>query len=536
MRSVTGARLGALIPLVFTAALFLAPLVALVVKAFDDPAAVSPLTAWRDTDALTLLGVTVGQAALSALLAVLVAAPIVWLVSTVDLPGALAFRVIVTLPFVLPTVVVGVVFRVLGSGPLSALHLDSGLGAILLAHTFLNVAVVVRVVSAVWQQIDPRTVAAARSLGASPWRAFRDVVLPRLVPAIAAAAALVFLFCSTSFGVILILGDGRVRTVETEIYQQAVAFYALPEAVSLSFLQILLVVAALLIARRFSRGVPAVSDQGGDKVRPSGRGWLPVIAVLAWTLLWLVWPILVLVYRSFRPNGRWGFGGYRVLSQDIVGGTVLSSLRYSVTSAVAAMLIALVIGGLAAVMITRSSGILSTIGGALSILPLGISAVTLGFGYVVLTTYLPRWVGASPWLIPAVQALIAIPVVIGMLVPALAQVPPARREAAIVLGAGPLRVFATVDLPMITRSLVSAAGFAFIMAMGEFGATTFLARTGTTTLPVMIGTLMNRPGADNFAAAMAASVILVAVSALVVTLIEVAASNRSDGLIMEGRR
>ncbi|MFT3714516.1 MAG: iron ABC transporter permease [Gordonia sp. (in: high G+C Gram-positive bacteria)] len=518
---------GTLIPLGFTAALFVAPLVALVVRALDDADAVSPWEAWRRTDALHLLGVTVGQAALSALLAVLVAAPIAWLVATVDFPGALLFRVMVTLPFVLPTVVVGVIFRALGPG-------FSGLGGILAAHVFLNVAVVVRVVSSVWQQIDPRAVEAARSLGASPWRAFRDVVLPRLVPAVAAAAALVFLFCSTSFGVIVILGDGKVRTLETEIYQQAVGYFRIPEAVALSFLQIALVVVALIVSRRFARGVPAVSDRGGRRRRPRGPGWLPVVVVLLWAALLLLVPIVTLVIRSFRPGGRWSLNGFRVLDGDGLGDSVLASLWYSVTSALAAMVIAVLIGTLAAVMMTRRRDVIARLSGALAVLPLGISAVTLGFGYVVLSTYLPRWFGQSSLLIPAVQALIAIPVVIGMVAPALAQVPAARREAAAVLGAGPLRVFATVDLPMIRRSVGAAAGFAFIMAIGEFGATTFLARPNTTTLPVMIGSLMSRPGADNFAAAMAASVILVAVSAVVVALIEVASP--PGGLINEGRR
>ncbi len=521
-----------LIPLVFVGALFLAPLAALVVRAYDDADAVSPVEAWRRTGALELLGLTVGQAAASAVLAVLVAAPIVWLIATVDVPGAVLLRVLVTVPFVLPTVVVGVAFRALGTGLYDGLGVDSGLGAILMAHIFLNVAVVVRVVSAVWQQIDPRTVAAARALGASPLRAFADVVLPRLLPAVAAAAALVFLFCSTSFGVIVILGDGRVRTLETEIYQQGVGYFRIPEAVALSFLQILLVVAALILARVLGRRAgPAVSDRGGRRRRPRGLGWLPVALAVAWAAWWLLIPIGSLVVRSLRPGGQWSLAGYRLLfSREGTGVDVVDSLRYSVTSALAAMAIAVLVGLIAATAMTRRRDLVAKAGAALAILPLGVSAVTLGFGYVVLMTYLPREVGTSPLLIPAVQALIAIPVVIGMVVPALAEVPARRRDAAAVLGAGPLRVFWTVDLPMIARSLCAAAGFAFVMAIGEFGATTFLARANTTTLPVLIGSLMGRPGADNLAAAMAASVLLVLVSAAVILLVELAAPRaRAEG-------
>lgn len=520
----------ALAPLLFVGALFVAPLAALAGRAAGDADAISVLEAWNRTGAFSLLGTTVGLAAASALAALVVAAPITWLVARVDLPGSLALRVIVTLPFVLPTVVVGVTFRALGAALPAGLGLDAGFGAILLAHVFLNVAVVVRVISAVWQQVDPRAVAAARSLGASPLRAFADVVAPRLWPAAAAAAALVFLFCSTSFGVIVVLGDGRVRTLETEIYQQGVGYFRIPEAVALSFLQILLVVAALAVARLLGRRAPAVSDRRGERRRPRGAEWAVVAAALVWTVLWLVVPIAVLVVRSLRPGGTWSTAGYRLLLHG-EGISLGDSLGYSITSALGAMAIALAVGLIAALAVSRRRGLVAKTAAAVSILPLGVSAVTLGFGYVVLLTHLPRAVGASPLLIPAVQALIAIPVVIGMVLPALGEVPQARRDAAAVLGAGPWRVFVTVDLPVIGRSVAAAAGFAFVMAIGEFGATTFLARANTTTLPVLIGSLMNRPGADNLAAALAASVLLVAVSAAVVVVVELAAPAGATGSV-----
>ncbi|NED68537.1 iron ABC transporter permease, partial [Streptomyces sp. SID10244] len=84
----------------------------------------------------------------STVLALVVAAPMVWLVARVRIPGSAVLMVIVTVPFVLPTVVVGVAFRALLDGPLEFAHVGSGLWPILLAHAFLNVAVVARVVGA----------------------------------------------------------------------------------------------------------------------------------------------------------------------------------------------------------------------------------------------------------------------------------------------------------------------------------------------------------------------------------------------------
>ena len=93
--------------------------------------------------------------------------------------------------------------------------------AILLAHVVFNLAVVVRTVGAVWDHLPPDLEAAAATLGASPWRAFREVTLPLLRPAILAAASIVFVFTFTSFGVIRVLGDAGTSTIEVEVWRQA---------------------------------------------------------------------------------------------------------------------------------------------------------------------------------------------------------------------------------------------------------------------------------------------------------------------------
>lgn len=517
---------GALVPLLFTAVVFAWPIGVLAMRAIDDDDASTLAQSWSRTGAFGLLGVTALQAAVSAIAALVVAAPVVWLLSRVKLPGTALLRVIVTLPFVLPTVVVGVAFRAVFDGPLAFLGVDDGWTSIIAAHTFLNVAVVVRVVSAAWQRVDPREIAAARSLGASQARAFVDVVAPRLLPATASAFALIFLFCSTSYGVVVILGGGAARTLETEIYLQGIGYARLPDAVALSVLQIVMVLAALALARALGSARVPQSGAASHAETPRGVRWIPVAAVLLWIGAWLVLPIATLAIASLRPGGQWGLAGYRALVDDTYGASAVSSLRYSVTSALLATVLAVVVGLLTAGALTRGGGFVARFAAVCSVLPLGISAVTLGFGYTLALAELPYEVAASPLVVPCVQALIAIPVVVGVMVPALEQVPPRMRDAAASLGARAFRVFVTVDLRLTARSLSAAAAFAFVMAIGEFGATTFLARADTTTLPVLIGSLMSRPGPDNYAAAMAASVLLVAVSAVVVAAVELLAYSR----------
>ncbi|TSD98301.1 iron ABC transporter permease [Gordonia rubripertincta] len=520
-----------LIPALFIAVLFAWPVLALVRRGVNLAAASGePIGELLSrTDAFALLGVTLGQAAASTVLALLAAAPIAWLYAHVGGRASVLLAVAVTVPFVLPTVVVGVAFRSLLTGPLSFLHIQSGLGAVLAAHVFINVAVVVRVVGAAWRNLDPRLLEAARTLGAGRLRATLTVVIPRLLPAIAGAAALIFLFCSTSFGVVIILGAGELRTLETEIYTQAIGYFRIPEAVVLSMVQIVVVFAALMLTRVFADPAGTGSARGGverrrrDMTFAHGRFVRPAMwLVSAWTVLLLVGPVVVLIARSVRPTvgGDWTLAGYRALAEPVNGVTPLESLQYSLVSAAFATVIALAVGMLAAVALHRSRGVVGSIASAISLVPLGISAVTLGFGYLIVLASMPYAIAASPAIIPCVQALIAIPMVIRIMLPALESVPVRLRQAAATLGARPARVFASVDLPIVGRSVGAAAGFAFVMALGEFGASSFLARADTTTLPVLIGSALNRPGAANLATAMAASVVLVAATTLAVLVVE----------------
>src|SRR5262249_27237785 len=117
-------------------------------------------------------------------------------------------------------------------------------------HTFFNVAVVVRVVGTFWASLDPRVSEAAATLGAGPWQRLREVTLPLLAPALSAAAAIVFLFSFTSFGIVLILGGPSYSTLETEIYGQAVRIFDLRAAAVLSLVQLACVATAVWVTTR----------------------------------------------------------------------------------------------------------------------------------------------------------------------------------------------------------------------------------------------------------------------------------------------
>ena len=526
------------VPLVFLGLFFAWPVAVMISKGFvvDGHLDLSgfadvfsrPRT-WR------IVGLTIAQATLGTVISVGLGVPGAYVLYRHSFRGRAAVRALVTVPFVLPTVVVGVAFRSLlvSGGPLGFLHLDGTFAAIVAALVFFNYAVVVRAVGGLWERLDPRAEQAARALGASPWRAFRTVTLPALTPAIASAASLTFLYCATAFGTVLVLGGLRFGTIETEIWVQTTQFLDLRAAAVLSVVQLVVVAVALTVAGRArSRRERALSlSTDLETVRPlrlrrpagmpPGDGHaLTVVAtaVTAVVVALLALPLVNLVVRSLQTRDGVGLDNYTALGTT--GGsltvTVWQATLNSLRVALDATVLALVVGGLVALVVSRrprrAVGRRAVAGlDALFMLPLGVSAVTVGFGFLLSMHHpfgLPVDLRTSPVLVPIAQAVVAVPLVVRTVLPVLRAIDPRLREAAATLGAGPGRVLRTVDLSIATRSLGLAVGFAFAASLGEFGATSFLARPDRPTLPVVIFRLIGRPGAESYGMALAASVVL----------------------------
>ncbi|WP_210588123.1 iron ABC transporter permease [Streptomyces sp. GESEQ-35] len=482
------------------------------------------------SDIRHVLWFTTWQALASTALTLLIALPGAYVFARFDFPGKQVLRAIVTVPFVLPTVVVGTAFLALvGRGGLLdelwGVRLDTTVWAILLAHVFFNYAVVVRTVGGLWGQLDPRQEEAARMLGASRLNAWRQVTLPALAPAVAAATLMVFLFTFTSFGVVQILGGPTFSTLEVEIYRQTSEIFDLSTAAVLTIIQFLAVGAILALhawtVRRRETALRLV-DASVTARRPRGTGqWALLAGVLASIVVLLLLPLAVLVQRSFDAPD---FGYYRALTSSD-GGVFLvapiEAIGNSLQYAVVATVIAVVIGGLAAAALTRRDAGRFVRGfDALLMLPLGVSAVTVGFGFLIALDEPPLDLRASWILVPLAQALVGVPFVVRTMLPVLRAVDGRLREAAAVLGASPWRVWREVDLPMVRRALLIAAGFAFAVSLGEFGATVFIARPDNPTLPVAVAKLLGRAGELNYGQAMALSTILMVVCAVALLVLE----------------
>lgn len=473
-----------------------------------------------------IIAFTFVQAILSTVVTLAVGIPGAYVVSRYRFRGRALLAAALTIPFVLPTVVVGTAFLALlgPGGPLARLGLIGTLPAIVLAHACFNDAVVIRTVGARWAHLDHRAIDAARTLGASRWRTWWRVTLPALRPAVVASAVIVFLFSFTSFGVILILGGPRTATVETEIYRVTVQALDLRTAAVLSILQMLAVGAAVAAGSLLSR-----ERVGAPRWRPRDLDTLPVVgarrAVLAANLAVMAAligaPLVVLVRRSVTTGSGVGLAWYRGLGS--IGGTGLAetpwrALGNSLAFATVATLIAVAAGTVIATGVVargRSTRLARVLDRAV-LLPLGVSAVTIGFGYLITLDTPPFDLRTSWWIVPIAQAVIAIPFVVRTAVPMLRSVDPRLRDATATLGATPARVWRAVDLPALRAALTTAAAFAFAISLGEFGATVFIVRPETTTLPVAIYRMLGRPGPANQGTAWAASVLLMAVTTVVV--------------------
>jgi thiamine transport system permease protein len=545
-----------LLPAAFFLILFyFYPLSAIFIESFSRADNVlAPLAAVFTSPALLkVFGFTVYQAVVSTLATLAVGLPGAYLLARYRFPGQGLLRALTTVPFVLPTLVVAAGFNALlgprgwiNLGLMALFHLNAPpfqfvntFGAIIVAHVFYNTTIVLRVVGDFWSRLDPRLGYAARVLGASRWQTFREVTLPLLAPAIAAAALLVFIFDFTSFGVILVLGGPRFATLEVEIYRQTIALFNLPVAAVLALAQLLGTFGlTLAYARLSARLTVPLSLKPQSLTRRPLYTWrlrLGAGLIIAGLVTLLVLPLAALALRSVarlepergqttptQPGLTLAY--YRELSinrrNSLFYVPPTAAIGNSLVIAGATVLLSLTLGLPAAWASAGPRRRLGSVLDALLMLPLGTSSVTMGLGFLVALDQPPLDLRASPILLPLAHTLVALPFVVRTLTPALRSLKPRLRQAAAVLGATPLQVWREVELPLVGRAVIVAATFAFTISLGEFGATSLLTRPEHPTVPVVIYRFISLPGALNYGQALALSTLLMLVCAASIMIIE----------------
>ena len=511
--------LGWIVPLSFLGVLFFWPLGNILGKGFAGDWALHLL----DSRDLQVTWFTVWQALLSTALTIALAVPGAYILYRKQFLGQRAIRSLITIPFMLPTIVVATGFTIFRDD--SHLWSDPILW-IIAAHVFLNYSLAVRTIGSFWMSLDLQTEEAAAMAGAGRLRTVWSISLPQLKPALISASASTFLFCSASYGVILVLGGGQVQSLETEIASAANTLLDLPKASALALVQTMLSVVAFGISQTGGRANIGIElgEHDGNVKPVDKRDWLAILITLPVVVLLIGAPMLQILVKTFTEGDGFvgnfvnltGRGTRELLNISVVDAT-LNSLRNVLISATIALVIGVVVSYLLSLPTkTRSSVVLIRILDVLFLLPLGISTVVLGFGYLVTFGGYPLPLRETWLVVPLIQSVMAVPLVVRLVYPALVALDKDPIEAASTAGANSWQIFWHIKLPMVRFSVYTAAAFAALVSLGEFGAASLLAYGDQATLPTVLYSLISKPGGENYGMAMAASTLIIALTFVVV--------------------
>ncbi len=427
---------------------------------------------------------SLAQAGITCVLALALGLPLAWVLARFEFVGRSVTLRLLMLPFVMPTLVAALGVLAVW-GPRGAL--SNGLGVnlqgtpwlLLYGNLFFNLCLVVRAGVDALDKVNGRQVAAARSLGASPWRTFWRVEWPAIAPWLMSSLCLVFLYCFSGFGLALVLGGQAYATVEVEIYQLVAHELQLGQASVLALWVLFLTGAVAGIYALLEQRLAAPTRvEPVVRLCPQGlHQWLAVLSALAVLILICVLPIAAVVWRALGA----GWGAWLVLLDEEVQQAVWNTLRFSGV----ALVLATLLGVLHALASQRL-----VLWRAAAFLPFVISPVTVAFGLLLLY---PGWT-ASLALLLGTYALLAYPFVAKSLAAGLDSLPPNVLSAAHTLGANRWRTFWRVTLPLLGPALRRGMAFAAATALGEFAVTLFLSRPEWTTLTTLIYQRLSHPG------------------------------------------
>ncbi|MCF0237284.1 MAG: iron ABC transporter permease [Sphaerochaetaceae bacterium] len=486
---------------------------------------------FTNTYYLKIMSFTLYQAFLSTLIAVLIGLPGAYIMTTYDFPGKKILKALYNVPFVLPSILVVLGFVIffgnngfLNKALMAVFHLEEpplkvlySFKAVIMAHAFYNFPVTISIVSEYWKKLDNRCEMAAVTLGSSRREVFRKITLPRLLPAILSSASLIFLFCFTSFAIILVLGGGpSLTTTEVEIYRLAKTSLDTQKAAALSLYSLFVAVIVLLLYSFFQRKEKAIEAMGVSRAKITRKTTtvlqvLGVIVYILASLLFILCPIVSIVVRSFLGNAT--------RSASLTFSTEVYSKLFSIGgSSIPAIINSLLIGIGSALLGTDCALRLSTLatkskgkfGDVLIMLPMATSSIIVGFSYFVISKYMSFI--PSVILILLAHMIITIPFISRTILPVYRKIPSNLTKASRTLGFTERQTFYNIERPILRPSIFTGMAFAFALSIGELNATMVAGLTRTTTIPIQIYRLI---ASYNYQGACALGVILIAISFLV---------------------
>lgn len=493
-------------PLIFIAVLFYFPLSSIFVRGFS----LESFSYLAKPSALATIWFTLWQAAISTLLAVAVGTVFAYLLYRKSFIGQRFLRSVLTVPFVLPIIVIAIAFSTFQIRNTSS----NSIALIIAAHVFIEASITTRTLGSAWLSLDTDLEDASALDGAGRFKTFWSVTAPTLGTTFAAAAALTFAYTVSSFGVVLLLGGGLLNSIETSIYQQVFTYLNLSQATALGLVQICITAVTFWVIGRISNQHLELGAVSQTSVQRIDKRDLPVVLVGITLAVCYVLPIWNVLARAFSLN-------FDLLGLDY--GPLLNSLRNSLLVVVACAGLGLWVSHTLAR--SKTSWLLRALEFSY-LLPLGISSVLLGLGYLLAFSSGPLPLRSSWLVVPIAETLLALPLVVRICVSALRSIDPELLEAAQLDGATGLVSFRFIELPLTMASVKVALGFAAIIAIGDFGASSFLVFADQETVSMQLYRLFSHPGDSNYSSALTLSAVLIALTVLVLG----ATSFQSSGL------
>lgn len=491
------------------------------------------------------------QALLTTILCLIIGIPGSYVLAHYRFPGKSFLRNLLTIPFILPPIVVLIGFiAVFGHGSwineiwksltgILLIDIYNTYEGIILAHVFYNIPVIVRLTEIGWKNIDPELVAVGRSLKASRWHIFWKIQFPQLFPILAVASLLVFIYAFNSFAIVLVLGGVQYQTLEVRIYSLAKGAFDFNSAAALTLVQIFINIVIIIFYLYFSNKyeIPTTKHTWDlEKTlvsRPlkfstilrlvSVIGYFVIVGIIC------LLPILGVFLASFTSSdGTFSLEYYDKLFdlnlRNFIGLAPQTMIGNSIFFGIGVLILALILAiflnyGLHYETTYKGTPKLTlrqSMGGIIVILPLAVSSITLAFALFSLYRLTPIYENVTFAIIIA-QTLIAFPFANRIIAGTRANIDPTVINVARSLGASRLRTFVKIELPLLLPGIIVAGLFSFAISIGEFGATSFLARANFATIPVGIYRLIDT---RNIGAAASFSAILVIITVISFMIIE----------------
>ena len=456
---------------------------------------------------------------LSTIFTMIIGLPLAWNLGRYNWPYHNILRSIFTVPFVMPSILVAMGFLALLDWISFLTDYNHSTEVrfyfLLLAHAWFNLALVIRFCEPLLSTIDSSYEEACRLLpsGKTQISRFRNFWIPLMWPNIAASSALVFVFSFTSFALVKFITPTQ-RNLEVVMANQSEwAGLSVPSlsrtpseiVMASSTIQLVTIIFALIISswlqsRSSGHHLSTLNDARKSVSFKSLRGLYIILM-----LIFIISPMLSLISSSFmiRENNMmtfsldgWesAFGGSRSPTN------AYQSLKTSIGYALMTIFLSLPIGFLLADTIfnlEKTNPKSATILDVLVMLPLALSAVMVGLGVLLGLMRTDPEIARSLWIPLYGHLMLTTPFVVRVLLPAMRNLNPRLEEAASLLGANYLKRLIFIRLSLLTPSIIVASSLVFAISLGEFGASWVVLRfTEYTTLPVMIGDLLSRPGYD----------------------------------------